>query len=152
MTMLDRRGFIVAVGAGGLLAACQSGPPKPSSVTVVAAGLPGMNPGPDGGARPVTLQIYRLKSLGAFNAADLLALQADPASALGADLIGVDTLVVPPGGSVSKTIGFEAEAAFLGAAALLRDPSGKTWRASKPIAKESTVTVAAQIGPSGLSL
>ena len=150
--MLDRRGFLIAVGASGLLAACQSGPPKPSSVTVVASGLPGMNPGPDGAERPVTLQIYRLRSLGAFNSADLFALQADPAAALGADLIGVDTLVVPPGGQASKTIGFEAEAAFLGAAALLRDPSGKTWRASKAIAKESTVTISAKVGPSGLSL
>ncbi|TIU23616.1 MAG: twin-arginine translocation signal domain-containing protein, partial [Mesorhizobium sp.] len=27
--MIDRREFIVALGATGLLAACQSGPPKP---------------------------------------------------------------------------------------------------------------------------
>ena len=68
--MIDRREFILALGATGLLTACQSGPPKPSVITVNLAGGAGMNPGPGGGDRPVTVMILRLKSTGAFNSAD----------------------------------------------------------------------------------
>ena len=53
--MIDRREFIVAIGATGLLAACQSGPPKPSVISVNVTGGAGMNPGPGGGDRPVTV-------------------------------------------------------------------------------------------------
>lgn len=150
--MLDRRKFLVVVGAGAMTAACQSGPKAPSSVTVAASGGAGMNPGPDGGARPVTLLLMRLKSVGAFNAADMFALQSDPSGALGADLIGVDQLVVAPGAQASKTLSFEPEATHLGVVALLRDPSGRTWRASKPIAQESTVVVPVAIGAGGISV
>ena len=58
--MIDRREFIVALGATGLLAACQSGPPKPSVITVNVTGGAGMNPGPGGGDRPVTVLVMRL--------------------------------------------------------------------------------------------
>jgi type VI secretion system protein VasD len=150
--MIHRREFLIAIGAGSLVAACQSGPPGPSTVTVIGVAGAGANAGPDGGERPVTLQLLRLKSLGAFNSADMFALQADPAAALGADLLGADQITVAPGAQASKTIAFEPEAAFLGVVALLRDPSGKTWRASKAIAQESTVTVPIQLGPTGVSL
>ena len=81
--MIDRREFILALGATGLLTACQSGPPKPSVITVNLAGGAGMNPGPGGGDRPVTVMILRLKSTGAFNSADYFALQGGAGSALG---------------------------------------------------------------------
>ena len=79
----------------------------------------------------------------------MFALQADPAAALGADLLGADQLVVAPKGVASKTITFEPEANFIGVVALLRDPSGKIWRASKGIAKESTVSVPVTVGSPG---
>ena len=68
--MIDRRDFIIALGATGLVTACQSGPPKPSTVTGKVSGQAGMNPGPDGGDRPVTVLVMRLKSTGKFNSAD----------------------------------------------------------------------------------
>ena len=75
--MIDRREFIVALGATGLLAACQSGPPKPSVITVNLTGGAGINPGPGGGDRPVTVLVMRLRSTGKFNSADYFALQGD---------------------------------------------------------------------------
>ncbi|TIX38219.1 MAG: type VI secretion system lipoprotein TssJ, partial [Mesorhizobium sp.] len=101
--MIDRREFIVALGATGLLAACQSGPPKPSAVTVNLTGAAGMNPGPGGGDRPVTVLVMRLRSTGKFNSADYFALQGDAGSALAGDLIGSDQISVGPGKTASKT-------------------------------------------------
>ncbi|MEY9788034.1 type VI secretion system protein VasD [Sinorhizobium fredii] len=105
--MLHRRDFLMVIGATGLISGCMSGPPKSSTVTVAAVGQAGMNLAADGGERPVTLLILRLKDIGKFNAADSFALQ-DPATALGADLVGSDQLTIAPGKTASKTVAFPA--------------------------------------------
>jgi type VI secretion system protein VasD len=148
--MLDRRGFLLLSGAG-LLAAC-GGPPGAATVTVAASGTPGMNPGPDGADRPVTLTVLRLRDVGAFNSADLFALQSDPAGALAADVVGLDQLAVAPGGSASATISVGPDAPYLGLIALLRTPTGRVWRTSTPIAPGSTVTANVTLGPGGIAL
>src|SRR5688572_13725586 len=129
--MIHRRDFILALGATGLVTACQSGPPKPSTVTINLAGQAGMNPGPDGGDRPVTVLIMRLKSAGKFNSADYFALQGDAGTALAGDLVGSDSIAVGPGKTASKTITVEPEATTLGFVALIREPGGRTWRTTK---------------------
>ena len=149
--MIDRREFMVALGATGLLAACQSGPPKPSTVSVNVSGGPGMNPGPGGGDRPVTVLVMRLRSTGKFNSADYFALQGDAGSALGADLIGSDTISVGPGKVATKTITVEPDATALGFVALIREPGGRNWRTTKSVSPGSTFTVNAKLGNGGIS-
>ena len=149
--MIDRREFIVALGATGFLAACQSGPPKPSTVTVNIAGQAGMNAGPDGGGRPVTVLVFRLKSTGKFNSADYFALQGDAAGTLGGDLIGSDQIAVGPGKTASKTLTVEPEATALGFVALIREPGGKSWRTTKSVSPGSQLTVNLKIGGGGIS-
>lgn len=149
--MIDRRDFILALGATGLVAACQSGPPKPSTVTVNVSGEAGMNPGPDGSDRPVTVLIMRLRSAGKFNSADYFALQGDAAGTLGGDLIGSDQIAVGPGKAASKTITVEPDATALGFVALVREPGGRTWRTTKSVSPGSTVTIAVRLGAGGIS-
>jgi len=149
--MIDRREFIVALGATGLLAACQSGPPKPSVITVNVTGGAGMNPGPGGGDRPVTVLVMRLRSTGKFNSADYFALQGDAGSALGGDLIGSDQIAVGPGKSASKTITVEPDATALGFVALIREPTGKNWRTTKSVSSGSKFTINITIGSGGIS-
>ena len=149
--MIDRRDFVLALGATGLVAACQSGPPKPSTVTVNVSGEAGMNPGPDGSDRPVTVLIMRLRSAGKFNSADYFALQGDAAGTLGGDLIGSDQIAVGPGKAASKTITVEPDATALGFVALVREPGGRTWRTTKSVSPGSTVTIAVRLGAGGIS-
>lgn len=149
--MIHRRDFILALGATGLVTACQSGPPKPSTVTVNLAGQAGMNPGPGGGDRPVTVLIMRLKSAGKFNSADYFALQGDAGTALAGDLVGSDSIAVGPGATASKTITVEPEATTLGFVALIREPGGRTWRTTKSVSPGSTITINARIGSGGIS-
>jgi len=150
--MLHRRALL-ATAAAGLLAACGGkAPPGPAVVTVTATGQPGMNPGPDGADRPVTLSLLRLRDAGVFNSADMFALQEDPATALAADLVGMDQLAIAPGGSASKTITFEPDATQLGLLALLRDPAGKVWRRAVPVAPGMQATATVILGPQGLAL
>ena len=149
--MIHRRDFILALGATGLVTACQSGPPKPSTVTINLAGQAGMNPGPGGGDRPVTVLIMRLKSAGKFNSADYFALQGDAGTALAGDLVGSDSIAVGPGKTASKTITVEPEATTLGFVALIREPGGRTWRTTKSVSPGSTVTNNARLGSGGIS-
>lgn len=151
MTMIDRRTMLVLTGAAGLAAAC-GGPPGPSTVTLAFTGQPGMNPGPDGGDRPVTVQILRLRDAGAFATADMFALTADPAAALPTDIVGSDQVALAPGGSASKAITVEPEATAVGLVALLREPGGKVWRTSFPVTPGSTVKGTVTLGPGGLAV
>lgn len=149
--MIDRRDFILALGATGLVSACKSGPPKPSTVTINLAGQAGMNPGPDGGDRPVTVLIIRLRSTGKFNSADYFALQGDAAGALGGDFIGLDQIAVGPGKTASKTITVEPEATALGFVALVREPGSRSWRTTKSVSPGSQLTINAKLGSAGIS-
>ncbi|SCB60449.1 type VI secretion system protein VasD [Rhizobium aethiopicum] len=150
--MLQRRGFLMMLGATGLISGCVGGPPKSSTVTVKATGQAGMNLAADGGDRPVTVLVLRLKDVGKFNSADIFALQSDPASALGADLLGSDQLTVSPGGSATKTVAFPPEATFLGVVAFFRTPGGRVWRQAVPIRPESTVTANVALSSGGMAL
>ena len=148
---LNRRAFLATTAAAALLAAC-GGPPGPATVTVAASGGAGMNAGPDGADRPVTVSILRLKDAGAFNTADYFALQEDAAGALGADLLGMDQVVVAPGGQRHQDGRRRARGGSLGIMASLRDPTGKVWRTVTPVEPGSTVTVTVALGPSGLAV
>lgn len=150
--MMHRREFIIALGATGLVSACQSGPPKPSTITINLAGQAGMNPGPGGGDRPVTVIVMRLRSTGKFNSADYFALQGDAGTALAGDLIGSDQIAVGPGKTASKTITVEPEATALGFVALIREPGGRNWRATKSVSPGSKFTVNARLGSGGISV
>ena len=149
--MIDRRELVVALGATGLLAACQSGPPKPSVITVNVTGGAGMNPGPGGGDRPVTVLVMRLKSAGKFNSAAYFALQGDAGTALAGDLIGSDQIAVGPGKSASKTITVEPDATALGFVALIREPGGRNWRTTKSVSPGSKFTINVTLGSGGIS-
>ncbi|MER8603642.1 type VI secretion system lipoprotein TssJ [Mesorhizobium sp. M0814] len=150
--MIDRREFIVALGATGLLTACQSaGPPKPSVITVKLTGAAGMNPGPGGGDRPVTVLVMRLRSTGKFNSADYFALQGDAGSPLAGDLIGSDQIAVGPGKTATKTITVEPDATALGFVALIREPGGRNWRTTKSVSPGSNFTINVTLGSGGIS-
>ncbi len=150
--MPTRRAFLIGTGTLALLAGCGGEPPGPASVTLAFTGGPGMNPGPDGADRPLTVSIFRLRDPGAFETADFFALQSDPATALGGSLIGQAQVAIPPGGAASLTVTMEPEATFLGLAALLRDPGGKAWHVARPVAPGTVATGTVTLGPAGLAL
>lgn len=150
--MIHRRTLMLGIAATGLVAACADPPPGPAVVTIALTAEPGMNPAPDGGDRPVTVSILRLRDVGAFNAADFFALQNDPAAALAADLVGMDQLALAPGGAASKAVTFEPDAAFLGLLALVRDPGGRVWRLASPVAPGAVIAANVTLGPGGMAL
>lgn len=147
--MIERRELMF--GSLALLAVASCGPSGPGAVTIVAQGTSGMNPGPDGSDRPLTLQVIQMRGAGAFDGADFFALQS-PQAALGGDFIKADTITLAPGGNASKTISLDPGTAVLGVVAGFRDPSGKTFRAKTAVSPTATVAFSVQVGPGGLVL
>lgn len=147
--MNDRRKFLIGLAGLGVLVSCT--PSGPGSVTVVAQGVAGMNPGPDGSDRPLTLQIVQLRGAGAFDNADFFSLQT-PATALGGDFIKGDQIALAPGGKATKTIGLDAGVAVIGVIAGFRDPGGKVFRAKSAVSATDTVTFQLNVTANGISL
>jgi type VI secretion system protein VasD len=149
--MMERR--TVLVGLGGLALAATAGCVQagPGAVTINATGAAGMNPGPAGEARPITLTVVQLRGTGAFDSADFFALQ-DPAAALGGDLVKADQIALAPGGTASKTISLDPGTAAVGIIAGYRDPAGKTFRARTAVSPKDSITLAVVVGPSGITL
>lgn len=147
--MIHRREFFAGLGAMALLASC--GPAGPGSVTLKVQGAAGMNPGPDGTDRPLTLQVVQLRGSGAFDSADAFAL-SNPAAALGADLIKLEVIALAPGGTAEKTIALDPGTTILGIIAGFRDPAGKVFRVKASIAPTDTVTFQVNVGAGGVSL
>lgn len=148
MTDVPRRAFLIG-GSALLLVACA--PAGPGAVTIVAQGTAGMNPGPDGADRPLTLQVLQLRGSGAFDGADFFGLQTASAT-LGSDLVKADTITLAPGGKATKTIALEATTAIIAVVAGFRDPAGKQFRAKSSVSPTDSVTFALDVTASGIKL
>jgi type VI secretion system protein VasD len=147
--MNSRREFLV--GLAGLTVLVSCGPSGPGSVTIVAQGVAGMNPGPDGTDRPLTLQIVQLRGTGAFDAADFFSLQT-PSAALGGDFIKADQMALAPGGKATVSIGLDPGTVIIGVIAGFRDPGGKVFRAKSSVSATGDVTFQVNVTASGISL
>ncbi|MGL4238482.1 type VI secretion system lipoprotein TssJ [Tabrizicola sp.] len=147
-TGFPRRAFLIGSGALVLVACAPAGP---GAVTIVAQGAAGMNPGPDGADRPLTLQVLQLRGAGAFDGADFFALQ-NPSGALGADLVKADTIALTAGASVTKTISLDPSTAILAIVAGFRDPAGKQFRAKSSVSPTDSVTFKLDVTAGGIKL
>lgn len=145
---LHRRNFLIIGGCGLALAGCAGG--AAPVMTVSATGAPGMNPGPDGADRPVTVSVLQMTGSSAFDTADAIALQS-PATALGSDLLKADQIVLAPGGSATRAIPLQTGATVIGITAGFRDPTGKIVR-RKIAAPTRSGGLMITVGSSGLSV
>lgn len=151
MTQFARRTFLItsALGGGALLAGCMEAA-APTVLAVSVQGRAGMNPGPSGGDRPVTLTIVQLASSSAFDSADYFALQ-DPASALGPDLIRTNQIVLAPGGTATTNITIQPGTTVVGVIGGFRSPGGRTVRSKIP-APAANSGLIINVGAGGLAL
>lgn len=136
-------GGVAVVGLGGCM-------DRSVALNVSARAASGMNLGPDGAERPLTLSVLQLNSADAFDGADFFALQ-DPATALGGELVRRDQIVVAPNGTANAAIAIEAQATLIGIVAGYRTPAGKQFRAKMAVPGASRgLTILVE--PSGISL
>ncbi|REF69765.1 MULTISPECIES: type VI secretion system lipoprotein TssJ [Paracoccus] len=146
--LFTRRATLAGLGTLALTAAC-GGPQGPGSVNLAMSAAAGVNPGPDGSDRPLTLHILQLRGTAGFDAADTLALQ-DPAAALGADLVKAETVTLAPGGSAEKALVLDPSTTAVAVVAGYRDPAGKNTRAKAAVSPTGTASFTVTAGPGGV--
>ncbi|QRZ14435.1 type VI secretion system lipoprotein TssJ (plasmid) [Paracoccus methylovorus] len=147
---ITRRATLAGLGTLALTAAC-GGPQGPGVVNLAMSASAGVNPGPDGSDRPLTLQILQLRGTAGFDAADTLALQ-DPAAALGADLVKAETVTLAPGGTAQKALVLDPSTTAVAVVAGYRSPAGKTTRAKAAVSPTATTSFTVTAGPGGIVL
>lgn len=148
---MERREFLIGTLAFGAFTLTGCMPAGPGVVTVVAQGAAGMNPGPDGADRPLTLQVVQMRSAGAFDGADFFALQT-PQASLGAEFIKADQIVLTPGASKTLSIGLDAGTTVIGVVAGFRTPAGKVFRTKASVSATESVTFSLGVSASGITL
>lgn len=158
--MTDRRAFLLAGGSlalVGLTGCAAPAPPPPeapagpATVTVTATGAAGMNPGPDGAERPITLTLLQLRAVPSFQGADFFALQS-PAGALGGDLVSATQVAVAPGGTAQASLALDPGTTAIGVVAGFRDPAGKTFRAVLPVTPGQSTAIRVGVTATGVTL
>ena len=124
--------IVLMASTGALVAGCTTGGPATVGsdvieVTVTAAG--NVNPGPTGGAAPLALQIYTLRSAGRFGTLDYFAIRDQGPSLLASDIVDQQSLSIRPGQTTTVTLRGTG-ATTLAVAAGYRDIDNARWRAT----------------------
>jgi type VI secretion system protein VasD len=114
-------------------------PPAQTRVNLVINAANNVNPDVGGQSLSVVVRIYQLKDKGRMEAADYNAILKSDKETLSDDLLERQERVVQPGTQEMMEIQANPSAAFLGVAALFRNPSGDTWRKIVPLAKSKTL-------------
>lgn len=114
-------------------------------VDLNVASQPNVNPDSSGRPSPVHVKVFELRNDLAFKQADFGALFANPISALGADLIAADDLVLIPGEARKISYKPNLETRYIGMLAGFRQMDRATWRMSKPIAPEDRTLIALEL-------
>ncbi len=140
------------IGVAALaLAACGGGPPPPPMVELTMSAAANAN-SDAGGARPVVVRVYQLKSPAAFEEADFFQLRADEGGVLGDDLLGSDEYFLTPDSSQVVVSELSPDARFLGVSAAFFAIDTAQWRATVPIPPNETTAVTANIGAQSVTL
>jgi type VI secretion system protein VasD len=137
-------GFLSLLGVA--LTSCGGAPPPPTVAVVTITASADANPDAAGQGAPVAVRIYQLASTANFDKADFFQLYQHEQETLGADLLGRDEVVIPPGGTQQVQKELKSGASFIGVAVAFRDIQKANWRGSvaPPPNKTTPVTVTIQ--------
>lgn len=115
-------------------------------VTLSAAG--NVNPGPDGRAAPLPVQLYVLRSTGGFQSQDYFGLKSG--SAISADQVDSRSVSLRPGETKQLSVNSGVDGAYLGVIAGYRNINNANWRAVSPLGTSNSFVVRA--GKSSISI
>jgi type VI secretion system protein VasD len=130
---------IAVLATGALSYACTSNPAPPAkepercklqilNMTILASSR--LNPTEYGEARPVQLRLYQMKTDARFNFAEFQDVWKNDQKALGDDMVAMQELSIYPESRTEVRFERDESALNVVAAALFRNPSGRTWWSS----------------------
>lgn len=126
-------------------------PPPPTVVSIVIAAASDINPDLSGRPSPVQVRILELANGMAFSSMDFFALQ-DASTALGADLVAEDTVLMTPGGTHVYQRELDDAVKVMGLIANFRELEGSTWQAWMEVPPNATSLLEASINGQAISL
>ncbi len=104
-------------------------PPPPTTLSIQVTAAPDVNPDGTGVAAPLRIRIMQLADTGALSQADFFAFDADPAKALGPDLLGSQDMVLKPGQTVTVTPEAKPDVKFIAVVGAYYAIDKARWRA-----------------------
>jgi len=116
-------------------------PPPPTRIVAELVAVADLNPNPLNQPSPLQLRIYELKTPGAFDRADFFTLYEQEKTALGADLLAQDQLLIKPGEVQRLERTLQAETGYIGFLAAYRDIDQAQWRAVVAVPPNKTTTI-----------
>lgn len=125
MKYLGQLKFFLVLLVFGLLSGCSSKPPM-LSVNLQAANY--LNPNMYKHSSPVVVTIYQLKSPTTFQQANFYALNNNPVSILGGDLLDKQEIELRPNQTQKLKIPLSPETSYIGLIASFRNPDQAQWR------------------------
>jgi type VI secretion system protein VasD len=112
-----------------LLSACAAKPPEDVSIKGTLEAVENVNPDPTGRPSPLLVKVFQLAAVDKFEAADYFALSDAAEATLGADLLGVESVLLAPGDRKPYEGEFDPQTRFIGVIAGYRDIHQAKWRA-----------------------
>jgi type VI secretion system protein VasD len=136
-------GLALATGmlATGAPAGCSHAPPAPDAppcatpepLRVQLRASARLNPGEKGEALATVVRVYQVKGIGKLTGASFDDLLDHDKDTFGDDLLVVQELTVNPGDQIAPPVARHADANYVVAIALFRQPVGTNWRAVKKL-------------------
>lgn len=130
--MIDRnRKFakLLVFVAAFALAACAAKPPEDVQIKGSIEAVASVNPDSLGRPSPLQVKIFQLGAKDKFEAADYFALSDASEATLGADMLGVQAIMLSPGDRKPYEGVFDPETRFIGVIAGYREIHQAQWRA-----------------------
>lgn len=111
----------------------ECGDPPPIALTIEAT--PRMNPDAEGRALPTELRLYQVRDASALEMSSFEDVWQDAPTVLGDALLSEETLTVYPDDRLTRELRPSPEAQAIVAVVIVRQPTGRTWRAVVPMTR-----------------
>ena len=121
--------MLLVIAAAFALVSCASKPPEDVQIKGSIEAVESVNPDSQGRPSPLQVKIFQLGARDKFEAADYFALADASEATLGADMLGVQAMMLSPGEHKPYEGEFDPATRFIGVIAGYREIHQAEWRA-----------------------
>jgi type VI secretion system protein VasD len=124
-----------------LLAGCAAKPPEDVRIRGSITAVDSVNADSIGRPSPIQIRIYQLATADKFSSADFFALSDTPEATLGADMLGVESIMLTPGETRPYEAEYDPGTRFIGVTAGYREIHQAQWRAVVEMPEKSIMNL-----------
>ena len=128
ISKLFRNAGVFVVALPLLLAGCAAKPPEDVRIRGSLSAVESVNPDALGRPSPIQIRIYQLAATDKFDSAEFFALADSAEATLGADLLGVESVMLTPGEVRPYDAEYDPATRYIGVVAGYREIHQAQWR------------------------